>query len=122
MPRSSTTFEKGKSGNPAGRPKVVEDVRLLAREHTKTAINSLVAVAKKGPPAARVAASSALLDRAYGRPAQTHGADPENPLLPIELVVMALRAAQNGNGNGNGNGKHELESATGRSGALPSSS
>jgi len=35
-------FEKGKSGNPGGRPKVVGDVQLLARENTKEAIVTFV--------------------------------------------------------------------------------
>jgi hypothetical protein len=34
MPKSSTTFTKGKSGNPSGRPKEIGHVRDLARKHT----------------------------------------------------------------------------------------
>jgi len=63
-------FPKGKSPNPGGRPKEVGHVRELAREHTAAAVSTLVTVMKnvKAPPAARVAASNALLDRGYGRP------------------------------------------------------
>lgn len=45
----------------------------LARVHTATALNALVSIAKKGESeSARVAASNAILDRAYGRPTQSH--------------------------------------------------
>jgi hypothetical protein len=62
-------FEKGKSGNPGGRPKVIAHVRDLARAHTELAIVTLAEIAMNGdaPPSARVAASSELLDRAWGR-------------------------------------------------------
>ena len=66
-----TPFEKGKSGNPGGRPKVIGEVRELAREHTQDAIDTLARIMKstKAPPAARVAAANSLLDRGYGKPA-----------------------------------------------------
>jgi hypothetical protein len=64
------TFKPGVSGNPGGRPKVVGELRALAREHTAAALAALVEIvgSKKAPPAARVAAANAILDRGYGRP------------------------------------------------------
>ncbi len=45
----------------------------LARQHTSTALTALVDIAKKGgSESARVAAANALLDRAYGKPTQSH--------------------------------------------------
>lgn len=48
------------------------EIRSLARGHTETAIKTLAGIMKqpKAPPAARVAAASALLDRGWGKPTQ----------------------------------------------------
>lgn len=70
-------FEKGKSGNPKGRPKVLlADGRSLsdvAKEHTQAAIQTLVDIAgdEEQPAAARVSAAGAILDRGWGRAAQS---------------------------------------------------
>ena len=66
-------FEKGKFGNPGGRPKVVGEVQTLAREYSEEAISALRDIIrdKKAPPAARCVAANSILDRGYGRPSQT---------------------------------------------------
>ena len=65
-------FQKGVSGNPGGRPKVLGDVQELARQQSPQAIDALAKIMsdEKAPPAARVAAANALLDRGYGKPTQ----------------------------------------------------
>ena len=65
-------FKKGQSGNPGGRPKVIAEVKELARAHTGEAIDTLVSIMAnaKAAPAARVSAANALLDRGYGKPPQ----------------------------------------------------
>jgi Family of unknown function (DUF5681) len=79
--RRSTSFKPGVSGNPDGRPKrpetieargVVADVKAAARELTLDAMDTLKQVMKdpKAPPAARVGAATAILDRGWGRPQQ----------------------------------------------------
>jgi hypothetical protein len=69
-----TRWTKGiPSPNPLGRPKMpktAKEVKELAKEHTPLALKTLAAVCgnPKAPPAARVAASEALLSRAWGKP------------------------------------------------------
>ena len=66
-------FQKGKSGNPGGRPKVVGEVQTLARQYTKEAIETIrqIMCDRKTHSSARVTAAIAILDRGYGRPSQT---------------------------------------------------
>ena len=72
MPVSTTTWAKGQSGNPGGRPRILEAVRDIARESTTLAIETLrtIAADAEAPHAARVSAASALLDRGWGKPMQ----------------------------------------------------
>lgn len=69
MAKSSTTFQKGQSGNPKGRSPVVKGLQALARDHTESAVQALVDALKVSTT--RVPAAVALLDRGYGRPLQT---------------------------------------------------
>jgi hypothetical protein len=79
--RRSTSFRPGLSGNPSGRPRrpaaiearqVVVDAKALARECAPEAVSTLkgIMVNEKAPPAARITAAMALLDRGYGKPRQ----------------------------------------------------
>ena len=83
-------FAKGQSGNPGGRPKALGDIRELARRHSGEAVQVLVHVMgdASAAPSARVGAASALLDRGWGRPAQTINASMEsnNAMLDAELL------------------------------------
>ena len=92
MPRSSTTFQPGQSGNPSGRPKKDADIEFLAKQHTPEAISALVAALKS--PKERVPAAVALLDRGWGRPAQKIMGDANAPLIVdfrwADAVVTAV--------------------------------
>ena len=61
---STGMYKAGKSGNPKGRPKSLINLAELARAYTKTALATLAQVSKAAKSeSARVAASTALLDR-----------------------------------------------------------
>lgn len=83
-------FEKGRSGNPGGRPKVVGEIRDLARAHTVAAIQTLVEIHedKSAPPAARAHAANALLDRGWGRATQPVEHDAGPNVLDLMLSVI----------------------------------
>ena len=63
-------WQPGQSGNLKGKPPIIAEVRELARKYTRPSILALARIVKddKSPPAAVVAAASALLDRGWGKP------------------------------------------------------
>lgn len=83
-------FQKGKSGNPSGRPKTVGPVRDLAREHTFEAVKTLVEVMKDkaAPPSARVTAADKILERGWGKAPQPLDGDGEGG--PVKMLVSWL--------------------------------
>ena len=64
-------FQKGKSGNPGGRPKENTEVRAAARLHGMAAIDKLAGLMDNADPRIVVAASQAILDRGFGKPSQS---------------------------------------------------
>lgn len=94
-------FVKGQSGNPSGRPKENGVVKELAREHTEEAIERLVFWMRAENPKASVSACVALLDRAYGKPAQALiGGDDDDPEIRIGIVERAIVRANPSNTDG----------------------
>ena len=86
-------FKKGQSGNPGGRPKEVAEVRKLAQEHGRAAIERLVELMASENERTAVAACEAILNRGYGRPPQslTVAGDDESPLFPDKVTVNVVK-------------------------------
>lgn len=99
MPGKGRPFPKGISGNPGGRPKVLGEVQELARQKSPEAVNTLSNIMhdEKAPPAARVAAANALLDRGYGKPtqqiSQTLAKIDPSSISDEELAAIAINGA-----------------------------
>jgi hypothetical protein len=71
--RRSTSLKPGNRANPGGGPKAIISLVELARAQTEASIKTLVEIrdSTQAPAAARVGAANALLDRGWGKPAQT---------------------------------------------------
>lgn len=93
--RRTTSFRPGQSGNPGGRPKALREVQEAARAHTAAAIERLAYIAEHGKSeTAQITASVALLDRGWGKPAQTlhatHTLDERDVAELTDAELMAL--------------------------------
>lgn len=92
----------GQSGNPGGRPKVLEEVRELAQLHTVEALDVLVELMRDGETGAvRLAAAEKVLERGWGKAAQAvhvagHDGGPLDALRGMtEVQLLAALAALN---------------------------
>lgn len=84
--------------------KAPTQIRSLARSHTEAAINVLTGVMNQtdAPPAARVQAATAVLDRGWGKPSQPISGDDDGSPISIQAIVRKIVDPQSGNSNGAG--------------------
>jgi len=75
---------------------------LTCPEYTEAALQTLVAIAtdEKAPPAARVAAATAILDRAHGKPVQAIEGTGEGGAISLQIITGVPRADDNDPGKG----------------------
>jgi hypothetical protein len=92
MPHKDTSqlkkWQRGQSGNPAGKPKAFCEMQRLARSHSTEAIDRLVEIMRnKKAGNLSLRAAEILLDRAWGRvPFAVAGEGGEGP-VKIEYAV-----------------------------------
>ena len=86
-PTGKGGFPKGVSGNMLGRPKAVSSLALEVRQHAQLAISVLTKACKtQGVPwNVRVTAAGMLLDRGFGRPAQSIELSTNGPIVQANL-------------------------------------
>ncbi len=81
---------RGKSGNPGGRPRVIAELRNLARHYAPAAIEELARLALKAKSeTVRVSAIRELFDRGFGKPTQFVAAD--NEAIPSDMSAAELK-------------------------------
>jgi hypothetical protein len=103
MPKSSTTWGKGKSGNPSGRPAADKEIQQLALANSLEAFAMIVSLAKySDDEKIRLSAAEKIIDRAYGKAPQTIVNDiseniinyiSDKPLTPEEWAAKYARKA-----------------------------
>ena len=92
--QAASLWKPGQSGNPKGRPKATDDLPSLAREHTKEAVERLVAIMRADDDGRALAAIQQLLDRGWGRPVTPIVDETEGTSLTLLHLIAARRVAE----------------------------
>jgi hypothetical protein len=78
-------FKPGQSGNPGGRERGDNPVKLLAKAASPDAMKGLIKLMDHEDPNVQIKARNSVLDRAYGKPAQVLAG--ENGDGPVRFIV-----------------------------------
>ena len=71
-----------------GKTKTPTEIASMARAYTDTVLKAFAGIVMRedAPPASRIAAGLALLDRGWGKPTQKIDLDEKRPLRVIEII------------------------------------
>jgi hypothetical protein len=83
-------FLPGFTANPIGRPRVVDEIKQLARQHAPAAFQRICELVESKDERIALAASQAILDRAYGRPVQAV----QSEVTKLDMNQLFLEAAK----------------------------
>lgn len=90
--QKAAQFQKGVSGNPAGRTPDPENVKEYSKQFTRKAIDALVNIIDtSNNPTAVVNASNSILNRAWGQPKQSMDIDVVHKHETSDLITMLLQ-------------------------------
>jgi hypothetical protein len=91
--RPDGTMLPGHTANPSGRPRVVAELRDLARAHTPEAMQRLVELMQSKNEQTALAAVRELLDRGFGKPVQAI----DKTERKVEVGALFLEAVMKAN-------------------------
>src|SRR5215472_8306708 len=81
-------FAKGRSGNPAGRPRATFDFTSAAKAHTPEVLAMFLRSLKSANWRERHSAGVVLLDRAFGKPVQQLTGEDGQPVSFLHLFAV----------------------------------
>jgi hypothetical protein len=83
-------FEKGKSGNPGGRPRMPDEVRNACQRLAKESLVMLGKIIrdKAAKNTDRIAAAKIVIEYGYGKPVQPIGGEGEGGPLVVKVLTL----------------------------------